>query len=602
MAFDGLFLSAIKEELSYWVGSRVDRIYQPDKDTVLLHLRKAREIKKLLISIHAEYCRIHFTEAHFLNPPEPPLFCMVLRKHLYGAVLAGVEQPGLERVLKLLFHANDELGRPMERHLVAEIMGKHSNLLLLDPSGPTIIDALRRYTHSVSRYREVLPGKEYVPPPPQNKRDPRGLGEEIAQVIWQEPLDKPLKEVLVERLDGIGPLTAQEILFRAGLPADITPQDCGEYEAVRLHQALEEVLASSSPPSWEPTVVKDPCKGALAFAAFDLKQFTGLPRERFPSPSQACETFYEEKRARGLLISEKRSLTNLVERELKRCLKKEALQTETLASAAEASRYRVYGELIMANIYRLKKGDREFTTENFYEPGSPEITIELDPSLTPAENAARYFQRYQKAKNAAQKASEQLKETREEIAYLNSIMQALEMADSLEDLKEIREELVRSGYLEAPRQNKKGAQAPPPKAFNPLKVISSDGFTILIGKNNRQNDFLSLKVAGDEDIWLHAKDVPGAHVIIRTQGKPVPPRTLEEAAGLAAYFSRSRQAGRVAVDYTTAKHVRKPPGARPGMVLYDNYRTIYIEPISPNMLVTTATGSGEEITGRPTTR
>ncbi|MCG0276947.1 MAG: NFACT family protein [Thermanaeromonas sp.] len=602
MAFDGLFLSAIREELLGWVGSKVDRIYQPDKDTVLLHLRKAREIRKLLISIHAEYCRIHFTEADFLNPPEPPLFCMVLRKHLSGAVLAQVEQPGLERVLKFVFQAKDELGRPLERYLVSEIMGKHSNLLLLDPSGPTIIDALRRYTHAVSRYREVLPGREYVPPPYQGKQDPRELGEDLAQLIWREPLDKPLKEVLVERLEGIGPLTAREIIYRAGLPEDVKPQDCGEYELVRLHQALEEVLALNRPPSWEPTVVRDPFKGALAFAAFDLKQFTGFERERFTSPSQACEAFYKEKQIRHLFISEKRSLTSLVERELKRCLKKEAIQAEAVASAEEASRYRLYGELIMANIYRLKKGDRQLTTENFYEAGSPEIVIELDPALTPTENAARYFQRYQKAKNAAQKASEQLKETREEIAYLNSVMQALEMAEALEDLKEIREELVRSGYLEPAQQNKKAVQAPSKKAFEPLKVISSDGFTILIGKNNRQNDLLSLKVADDEDIWLHAKDVPGSHVIIRTQGRPVPPRTLEEAAGLAAYFSRSRQAGRVSVDYTLAKHVRKPPGARPGMVLYDNYRTIYIEPISPNMLATTATGSGAESTGRPTTK
>lgn len=602
MAFDGLFLSAIKAELSTWLGSRLERIYQPDKDTLLIHLRRGREIKKLVMSAHAEHCRIHLTEVSLPNPLEPPLFCMVLRKHLQGGVLAEINQPGLERVLELHCSCTDELGRAVTRTLMVEIMGKHSNIILLDPNG-TIIDALRRYTHALSRHREVLPGRAYVPPPVQDKIDPRSLDlEQLGPIIFQSSWDKPLKSLLVEKLAGIGPQTAREILFRAGLPAEITPEFCGEHELGRLWQALQEVLAASLPPSWKPTVVRDKEKGVLAFAAFDLLQFAGLPREHFPTPSQACEVFYEEKRAQNLLAAEKRSLTSLIERELKRCLKKEAVQAETVAAAAGAEQWRLYGELITANIYRLQKGMTSFTAENFYDPEAPPVTIELDPSLTPAENAERYFNRYNKAKNAARQAALQLEQTREEIAYLNSVAQALEMADSLEELKEIREELVRSGYLEPAKGEKKQPQREREAASRPLELISSDGFIILVGKNNRQNDYLSLKLARDEDIWLHAKDVPGSHVIIRTQGRPVPERTLEEAAGLAAYFSRARQAGRVAVDYTQAKYVRKPPGARPGMVIYDHQHTVYVAPISPKMLATAATGSGAEVTGRPTTK
>ncbi|MGB9782246.1 MAG: Rqc2 family fibronectin-binding protein [Moorellaceae bacterium] len=584
MAFDGLFLSSIRAELSTWLGSRLERIYQPDKDTLLIHLRRGRDIKKLLLSAHAEHCRLHFTEAVPPNPPEPPLFCMVLRKHLQGGVLVEIHQPGLERVLELRCSCTDELGRPVTRVLVVEIMGKHSNILLLDAKG-TIIDALRRYTHALSRHREVLPGRAYVPPPAQDKADPWSLDEEqLGALIFRSSWDKPLKTLLLEKLAGIGPQTAGEILFRAGLPAEITPESCGEHEVGRIWQALKGLLEASLPSSWQPTLVRDRDKRVLAFAAFDLKQFIGLPRAHFSTPSQVCDAFYEEKRAQTLLAAERRFLTGMVERELKRCLKKEALQAETVTAASGAEQWRLYGELITANIYRLQKGMTSFTAENFYDPEARPVTIELDPSLTPAENAERYFSRYNKARNAARQAALQLEQTREEIAYLNSIAQALEMAESLEDLQEIRQELMRAGYLEPPKVEKRQLQRPKEGASRPLELVSSDGFPILVGKNNRQNDYLSLKLAREEDIWLHAKDVPGSHVLIRTQGRPVPERTLEEAAGLAAYFSRARQAGRVAVDYTWAKHVRKPPGARPGMVLYDHQRTVYVAPLSPDML------------------
>ncbi|MBE3581016.1 MAG: NFACT family protein [Thermoanaerobacteraceae bacterium] len=606
MAVDGLFLSSVTAELSPWVGSRVDRVYQPDKDTIILHLRRGRETKRLLMSAHAEYCRLHFTDANPPNPPQPPLFCMVLRKHVQGGFLTAIQQVGLERVIEMHFSSTDEVGRSVQRILVVEIMGKHSNIILLEPGG-TIIDALRRYTHAVSRYREVLPGRPYVPPPPQGKRDPRSLDpEEFSRIIFQGSWEKSLKSLLVKSLDGIGLQTAVEILHRAGLSPDTTAEVCGEHEIARLWQALQEVLVSVQPSNWQPTVVRNRDRTAVAFAAFNLLQFGDLAREFFPSPSQACEVFYEEKRRENLFIGRRRSLSGLIERELRRCLKKEALQAETVAAAAGAEQWRLYGELIAANMYRLKKGMDSFTAENFYDPGVPELTIELDPSLTPAENAERYFSRYHKVKNAARQAALQLEQTREEMAYLNSVAQALEMAETLEDLEEIAQELVRAGYLPPEEKDKKPSGKTKEKEraglSRPLQLLSGDGFTILVGKNNRQNDYLSLKLAKGEDIWLHAKDVPGSHVLIRTRGRPVPDRTLEEAAGLAAYFSRARQAKRVAVDYTRAKYVRKPPGARPGMVIYDHHHTVYVAPISPSMLTAASTGSGAEVTGRPTTR
>jgi len=583
MAFDGLFLAAIREELLPLVGSRVDRIFQPEKETLILHLRQGRETRKLLLCSLADQARVHLTTAAFTNPPAPPLFCMVLRKHLEGGLLAGVEQPDLERVLLLHFHTTDELGRPAARRLVTEIMGKHSNIILLDAAG-NIIDAVRRYTHAVSRHREVLPGRPYIPPPAQAKTDPRRLDDEtLTPLLYSGRWDAPLERLLVEQLAGLGPETAREVTCRAGLPAGTTLENCGEYELARLWRALQEVLAASRPDGWQPVVVRDREGQPLTFAAFALAQYQGLPQENLPTPAAACDAYYRARRERHLLAGARRSLEHILERELKRCYKKEGLQAATVNEATGAERLRLAGELITANLYHLEKGQATLTTTNFYDPAGATITIELDPALAPAANARRYFSRYNRARNAARLAAVQLEQTRAEIAYLESIAQALSLAADHDDLAEIRRELRQAGYLpeekEKPgkpgqKNNKKEAARP----SQPLEFTSPDGFIILVGKNNRQNDWLTLKQAAPGDIWLHTKDSPGSHVIIRTEGREVPDSTLAMAARLAARYSRAGQSSRVPVDWTLVKHVRKPPGARPGMVTYDHQRTVYVAP------------------------
>ncbi|MDN5345104.1 MAG: hypothetical protein PWQ18_1218 [Clostridia bacterium] len=583
MAFDGLFLAAIKEELTALIGSRVDRIFQPEKETIILHLRRGRDTRKLLLCSLADQARVHLTAASFTNPANPPLFCMVLRKHLEGGTLTAVEQPALERVLELHFQTTDELGRPAARRLIVEIMGKHSNIILLNPEG-NIIDAARRYTHAVSRHREVLPGRPYIPPPAQAKTDPRQISDEtLARLLLEGSLDTPLERLLVAKLAGLGPETAREVTCRAGIPGGTTAENCGAYELTRLYQALQGVLASTTPSGWRPAVVLAPAGQPLAFAALELTQYQGQQQVPFASPSAACDSFYQHRREQQLLEGARRSLEHILERELKRCYKKEGLQAATVAGAAEAKRFRLAGELITANIYQLEKGQTTFTTTNFYEPAGEAVTIELDPALTPAENARRYFQRYNKARSAARQAAAHLEQTRAEIAYLESIAQALGIAITQEDLAEIRRELRQSGYLpqekEKPgkpgkKNNKKEAARP----SQPLEFTSPDGFKILVGKNNRQNDWLTLKFAADSDIWVHAKDIPGSHVIIRAEGRDVPAATLEMAARLAARYSRAGQSSRIPVDHTLVKHVRKPPGARPGMVIYDHQKTVYVAP------------------------
>jgi len=569
MAFDGLFLAAIREELGGLKNSKVDRIFQPEKETVVLHLRKGREVQKLLLSSLPHGPRVHLTRENFLNPPTPPLFCQVLRKHLEGISLLEVEQPELERVLVFIFGGYDGLGQKTVKKLVAEIMGKHSNIILLDSRG-IIVDAARRYTHEVSRHREVLPGKPYVPPPPQDKEDPRLLTPEKWRALFQEGWRG--EKWLVERLAGIGPQTAREILFRGGLHSlEVT-----EENIMASYGALQEILSSLYTHSWKPVVVWEGEK-PLAFAAFDLKQFSGLKKEFFASPSQACEAFYRAQRLWQKKENLKAHLEGLLLKELQRCRKKEALHKETLEEGGRAEKYRLAGELILAHLPQLAKGMASASLTDLYHPQGRKVDIKLDPSLSPAENAQAYFRLYQKAKSAVAWAQKQLRAVEEEISYLESVQQSLDMAQTLEDLEEIREELQQSGYL-PPEDKAVGRKERRMATSRPLEFISPDGFKILVGKNNRQNERLTFKIAAPEDLWLHVKDLPGSHVIIRSEGKEVPPSTLEMAAYLAAKYSRASLSSKAPVDYTKVKYVRKLPGGKPGMVLYEGHRTLYVDP------------------------
>ncbi len=583
MAFDGIFLAAIKKELTFMIGSRVDRVFQPEKETIILHLRKKRETKKLLLCSLSDQARVHLTTAKFNNPLNPPLLCMVLRKHLEGSSLEKIEQPDLERILKLYFSSFDELGRPTTRILICEVMGKHSNIILLKPNN-TIIDASRRYTHAVSRHREVLPGCPYVPPPQQNKTNPTKLDDETFSIcLLDSNFSIPLERLLVQKLAGVGPETARELLHRADITVGTSLGTCGEYELSRLWQALGEILAFTEPSTWQPTISINKNQKPLAFAAWELQQYRELPRKYFATPSDACDSFFIDRRKAQRLDNLRQKLEQTLRRHLKRCRKKENLQATSIAEVKGAESWRLAGELITANIYRLEKGQDNFIAENYYEPGSKPVTIKLNPALTPSENAQVYFRRYSKAKNTAFRAREQLLKTRREISYLQSIVQALNVATDSNDLAEIERELQQANYLSTKKQRmhrrQKNEQKKTAQRSQPLEFNSPDGYKILVGKNNRQNDWLTFKQAVKDDLWLHAKDFPGSHVVIKTDHRQLPPATLELAAKLAAHYSAARQSSRVAVDCTLVKHVRKPPGAKPGMVIYDHQRTIYVTPL-----------------------
>lgn len=594
MPYDGLVLAAVKKELEEKLaGGRIERIYQPDKEELVITIHRAGSKHRLLMSAHAQNARVHLSTTIKENPATPPLFCMVLRKHLEGGRIGGFAQPGLERVMVMKVESRDELGRPSEKHLVCEIMGKHSNIILVDSSTGSILDGIKRYSHAVSRYREVLPGRPYLTPPAQGKLNPLEVNEEqFRQACLDSPLETALPNLLQKRFEGLSTVTCREIVFRANLAPDTLLDQCGDYEFRVLWEALQAVAAPAGGGFFEPCLVVGRKKEPLDFAALKLRH-TGLktvPGEM----NHLLDGYYSYRDRLHRLEKEKGSLASLVNKEAARQEKKLNLYAASMDDTAGLEKLRLYGELLTANLYRLEKGQTEAVLENYYEEGAPPVTIPLDSTLTPNENSQAYFKKYLKAKNTREALASRIEQARQELAYLEGIRTALELAADLPEVAEVRQELQEQGYLkEAPRpgagKNKQKEKHVP----KPLSLRSSDGFELFVGKNNKQNDYLTLRLAREEDIWLHTKDIPGAHVVIRTEGRQVPPATLEEAATLAAYFSKGRGSGAVPVDFTLKKHVHKPRGAKPGLVIYEKQRTIMAAPDEETVDRLTAVEPGE---------
>ncbi|ABO50218.1 Fibronectin-binding A domain protein [Desulforamulus reducens MI-1] len=579
MAFDGLVMAAVAQELtSGLVGGRVEKIQQPTTHELILVIHTREKGKqRLLISADARDARIHFTQASHVNPLSPPIFCMVLRKHLEGGRIRSVEQIGLERILQFTVDSRDELGRPGEKHLICEVMGKHSNILLVDPTTNTILDGIHRYSHAVSRYREVLPNRPYLSPPEQSKFDPRKLTEDqFREILMSGDIDLKVTDIFLQRIAGVGPLTCRELVFRAGLAVDYRLEHCGDYELTQLWQQIQYLGELLEKGYFQPTLLLDRRELPVDFSAIDLSHLKFFKKET-GSISHVLDGYYRKIIELRQLESFRHSLLQTVRKEIGRLKKKISLYQKSLASAEKADEYRIFGELLTANLYQIDQG-KEARVQNFYDPAGTETIIAMDSSLTPSQNAQEYFRKYLKAKNTRNAVTQQLEQAESELNYLDAVDTALSQAMYQEDLKEIRSELEEQAYLKPKIQQVKNRSQKEKLRPQPMSFLSSEGFTILVGKNNKQNDYLSLRLASEDDIWLHTKDIPGSHVIIRNPAGEVPNQTLLEAATLAAWFSKSRQSGKVPVDFTLRRHVRKPKGAKPGMVIYDNQQTLYVAP------------------------
>lgn len=590
MPFDATVLAAVVRELDTRLkGARINKIYQPHPRELALLLYASGENHRLLLSCHPQFARMHLTRAEKPNPPQPPVFCMLLRKHLEGGRILAVRQAGRERIARLEVGALDELGNPATYTLVAELMGKHSNLVLLAP-GARVVDAARRVTEEANAYREVLPGLPYVPPPATGKLDPaqvtgpdlaarREAGAGAGGQAWQ---------LVLEAVDGLGPLIAREVAHRAGLAHRPAPElSAGELAA--LASACRDLYAEVDAGRFAPVLLLDEAGAPKDFAALRLAHWR-WEQQPGAGMSAVLDRFFTAREAQEQYSLLRAGLARTLAGELARVRRKAALQAQELAESEEAESLRRQGELLMGNLWQVEQGAAAVTVTDWHDPEQGQVTIALDPHLTPAENAQAYFRRYQKARAGRAAIQEQLEKSRAEQAYLEQVEATLAGARSLPELAEIRRELEEEGYLRpagagaarpgAGRRGERpgergGRPAPPP----PLTLRSSDGLEIWVGRNNRQNDALTTRLSAPTDLWLHAKEIPGAHVILRLPpGAEPPERSLLEAAALAAWFSRARGSANVPVDYTLRKHVRKPAGARPGMVIYDHQRTVYVTP------------------------
>lgn len=555
MAFDGFVMRALLHEITPLKGGRVTKIHQPGPTDVVLLVRSQGENHRLFLSASHTIPRFYRLEEPLSNPSEPPLFCMVLRKHLEGGIITEMGQMGLDRVCWWDIRNRNELGDVSVKRLVLEVMGKHSNLILVDLATGKILEAIHHVPAAVSQVRQVLPGLTYTPPPPQEKTVPWECGREafFALIDWNRG---KLAQQLVDTFFGIGPSLAKEIIHRAGLPT-----------RENVWGAFSAVIGQLKDHRYEPAV----CGNAEDFHVIRLTH-RPEPKQTYSSVSRCLHAYYREKAQRDRIRQQAHDLKNWLQNEIKKNEKKIAKLTAAIQEAEQADTYRLYGELITVNLHRMKPGEPVLEAENFYEESLPKLLIPLDQQKSPSENAQAYFKKYNKAKNGLKMAREQLALAVEENRYFETILAQLPLASGPE-LEEIRDELAEQGYL---RQRPSTRQRKKPEPPRPQQFRSSEGIEILVGKNNRQNDYLTGKLAHRNDTWLHAKDIPGSHVVIR--GQHFSEQTLKEAALLAAWFSKAQHSSQVPVDYTLVRHVHKPNGAKPGFVVYEKQKTVYVTP------------------------
>lgn len=558
MAFDGIMMTMMRRELSAALqGSRVSQIYQPARDELIFAFRTQEGAKRLLIRL-SDSPRVQLSSVSVENPPSPPMLCMLLRKRLGGARLDDITQPGNERVICLHFEALNEIGDREKLRLYIEIMGRYSNAVLTD-SDNNIIETVRRIDFSMSEERVLLPKLPYELPAAQDKlcieeHDPREVLDRIEALGGDD-------RAVLNTIQGVSPMIARELVYRAtngGMAAQI--------------EALKRMINSGEP---EPTLVYKADGSPMDFCFMDIRQYeSALETKRFESCSELLDAFFSDRDRIARMRAKSADLNKTVGNAIDRLARKINLQKADLKKCADREQLRMKGDLLQANLYRIERGSAAVTVENFYAEDSAPITIALDPKISPAMNAQRFYKEYNKAKTREVMLTAQIEKAAAELSYLESVQDTLTRCETEAELSAIRAELTEQGYIKAQKNGQKRKDKPLP----PIEYTSSDGFKILVGRNNKQNDQLTLRTAQKRDIWLHTKGIHGTHVIICADGREITDTAILEAARIAAAHSKGRDSAQVPVDYTFVKNVSKPAGALPGKVIYVNYRTIYVTP------------------------
>lgn len=571
MAFDGITIACIKEELSRTLaGGRITKIAQPESDELMITIKNNREQYRLLLSASASLPLVYLTESNKQSPLTAPNFCMLLRKHVGSGKILSVTQPGLERILVFSIEHRNELGDLCTKKLIAEFMGKHSNLIFCDDRD-MILDSIKHVSQQISSVREVLPGRPYFIPRTQDKADPLTVEEgDFYEKVLKKPL--PLVKAVYTSLTGFSPVMAEELCFRSGLDSALAADTLDEPVKGRFYRAFRHLMDEVREGKFAPQIFYRG-QEAVEYAAVPLRLFSDCTSVSYQSVSSLLETYYENKNRTARIRQKSADLRKIVNTAIERNEKKLLLQEKQMRDTEKRDKYRIFGELLNTYGYSLSPEDKFLDTVNYYT-GEP-VRIPLDTQLTPAENAKKYFDRYGKLKRTAEALETQISGTRSELAHLESVSAALDIAREEDDLFEIREELADCGYIRRRSQSKSRKKGRP---FRPLHYVSSDGFEMFVGKNNYQNEELSFKFAGGNDWWFHAKGIPGSHVIVKTEGRELPDSTFEEAGRLAAYYSRGNQAPKVEIDYTLKKNLRKPPSAKPGFVIYHTNYSMMVSP------------------------
>lgn len=572
MALDGIFLRHIKNEIeAEALGARISQIYQPNRDELIFTLRTFGGNKKLLLSARANSPRVSFCKNTPENPAQPPMFCMLLRKRLGGGKLISVRQTECDRVLFLDFECVNELGDTVVITVVCEIMGMYSNIIIVNSDG-VIIDSLKRVDLTVSSKRIVLPNIKYELPEPQNKLNILSISAaEIAERIKSIEPETPLNKAILNTVQGVSPLVCRELEYCV---AEGASNKIDGVLYARLVRVLEKFKSVAESCSGTPCVLYREDGKPMDFCFMPIEQYGGFAKvEEKNSFSDALDSFFDERDRRERMRVKSQSLTKLLTNTAERIARKIAKQQAELSQCENREQLRVCGDLLQANLYRIQRGAPFAEVENYYDADGKTIRIKLNPAISPAANAQKFYKDYQKAKNAEAILGEQIKKGKAELEYIESVLDAADRAETEKELSQIREELTEQGYLRRP----KGKQRPLSQ-LPPLEFESSDGFKILVGRNNRQNDKLTLKTASKNDMWLHTKDIHGSHTIVFSEGREISDTAVTEAARLAAYHSKARNSSQVPVDYTPVRYVSKPSGAKPGMVIYFNNKTLYVKP------------------------
>lgn len=579
MAFDGIVTNSVINELKEkLIGGRVDKVYQQEKDEILIYIHSKGTNYRLVISASSNNPRIYLTEHSKKNPASPPMFCMILRKHLVGGTILNVEQFALDRIIFIDISAKDELGRDTEKRIVIEIMGKHSNIILIDKDSLKIIDSVKRVYEDMSRIRQIMPGLLYEDPPLQDKANPL-LATETEFFSLIESSDKNIKsfKFLYFNYMGLSPLISKEICFQANIGINRDIESLTKEDKDSLYHSFDKLMKQTLENNFTPVSILDQNKiEILAFHALDINQFGTDNKVHFDSISKLLDNYYSSKDNIDRIGQKSQSVRKSIQVKLDRALNKLGKQRQELLDSEDREKVKVYADLISANIHRIGRGVNKVLLENFYDENMDLMDIPLDIKLSPIENAQKYYKKYSKLKNAHLLLLEQIPETEDEILYLENVLIGIEHSTEVEELDEIKEELIGGGYIKGSIKKKKKKKEEP--SSKPYHYISADGFNIYVGKNNKQNDYLTLKFSHKDDMWLHVQNMPGSHVIVDRQGRDIPATTLQEAATLASYYSKGKNSNNVPVDYTERKNVKKPGNAKAGMVIYVNHKTISISP------------------------